>query len=485
MAIQYTATFRPDAVVKQETEGPRLATQFGAVNLSGLEYSLPGITDRIASGQHDEDDLGAWAMAEKGMKGLSVFVRWWQLLQKQAYISFTLRFDGKPVAEINPLGFRFDFGNKTLSGDEPWLLSRFALVRRRGEIMLLECPKAWAEIRILDQRVGRLLFDLAQPLTPAELAHRCGIGQDEVRAFLAMLLCAGAICTIAGDGQPDEEHQQALAHWDVHDLYFHSRTRMGRHANGWATTYRFKGRFPPLPQIKSPMSPAAIQLAQPDIDTLCRTTDGNPSFFQVLETRASRREYAPEAIRLEQLGDFLYHCFRVKQKYDDDLGGVTFRPSPGGGALHSLELYILVNKCSGLGSGLYHYDAMGHRLEKISEPTAHTDRMLFLGRHMMLDKDEPQLEIILASRFQRIQWKYESIAYSVILKDVGCLYQTMYMVAEAMGLSGVALGGGDADLFAAATQLDYFAEGSVGAFMLGSRKPASDDTVLQGAEDGQ
>jgi SagB-type dehydrogenase family enzyme len=79
-----------------------------------------------------------------------------------------------------------------------------------------------------------------------------------------------------------------------------------------------------------------------------------------------------------------------------------------------------------------------------------------------------------ASRFQRIQWKYESIAYSVILKDVGCLYQTMYLVAEAMGLAGVALGGGDADLFAAVSGLDYFAEGSVGAFMLGSRRPSDD-----------
>jgi SagB-type dehydrogenase family enzyme len=483
MAIQFTVTFRPDAIIQQESEGPRLTTQFGAVNLSGMEAALPGITDRIASDRFDEDDLSAWVMGEKGMKGFSVFLRWWRMLQQQACISFTLRSGGRALAQINPLGFRFEFGCKPLEGEGPWLISRFALLRRKNKDMLLECPKAWAEIRVLDNQAGRLLFDLTRPLTSGELANQCGLEQDEVRSLLSMLHCAGALCTVADDGLPDEEHQQALAHWDVHDLYFHSRSRMGRHANGWATTYRFKGRFAPLPQIKSPMSSVAIQLARPDMELLCRTS-GTPSFFQVFENRASRREYASEAIRLEQLGEFLYHSFRIKQKYDDELGGVTFRPSPGGGALHSLELYILVKKCEGLGAGLYHYDAMGHRLEKISDPTAHTDRMLFLGRHMMLDQDEPQVEIIYASRFQRIQWKYESIAYSVILKDVGCLYQTMYLVAEALGLSGVALGGGDADLFAAATQLDYFAEGSVGAFMLGSRKPHMSNTDEKGADNG-
>lgn len=483
MAIQFTTTFRPDAIIQQESDGPKITTQFGAVNLSRLETALPGITDRIASGRYDEDDLSTWAMSEKGMKGFSIFLRWWQMLQQQAYLSFTLRSGERVLAQINPLGFRFEFGCKPLTGDGPWQISRFALLRRRGDTMLLECPKAWAEISVLDSQAARLLFDLNQPLPLGELANQCDLDQDVVRALLSMLHCAGALCTIADDGLPDEEHQQALAHWDVHDLYFHSRSRMGRHANGWATTYRFKGRFAPLPQIKDPMSSDTIPLARPDVEELC-AANGMPSFFQVLENRASRREYATEAIRLEQLGEFLYHSFRVKQKYDDELGGVTFRPAPGGGALHSLELYILVNKCTGLDAGLYHYDAMGHRLEKISDPSTHTNRILFLGRHMMLDQDEPQVEIIYASRFQRIQWKYESIAYSVILKDVGCLYQTMYLVAEAMNLSGVALGGGDADLFAAATQLEYFAEGSVGAFMLGSRKPDMSKTDEKGTENG-
>ena len=60
------------------------------------------------------------------------------------------------------------------------------------------------------------------------------------------------------------------------------------------------------------------------------------------------------------------------------------------------------------------------------------------------------------------------MAYATILKNVGVLYQTMYLVATAMGLASCALGGGDADLFVAAVGTDYYAETSVGEFILGS-----------------
>ena len=60
------------------------------------------------------------------------------------------------------------------------------------------------------------------------------------------------------------------------------------------------------------------------------------------------------------------------------------------------------------------------------------------------------------------------MTYALVLKDVGVMMQTMYLVATDMGLAPCALGGGNADLFAAATGLDYLEEGSVGEFALGT-----------------
>jgi SagB-type dehydrogenase family enzyme len=66
-------------------------------------------------------------------------------------------------------------------------------------------------------------------------------------------------------------------------------------------------------------------------------------------------------------------------------------------------------------------------------------------------------------------WKYEDMAYSLILKHVGVLMQTMYCVATAMGLAPCGLGGGDSVAFTEATELDPLVECSVGEFMLGAR----------------
>ena len=85
-----------------------------------------------------------------------------------------------------------------------------------------------------------------------------------------------------------------------------------------------------------------------------------------------------------------------------------------------------------------------------------------------IPEDTVQVLLILAARVPRISWKYASIAYALILKHVGVVYQTMYLAATAMGLAPCALGCGDSDAFARAAGTDYYDETSVGEFLLGS-----------------
>jgi SagB-type dehydrogenase family enzyme len=116
---------------------------------------------------------------------------------------------------------------------------------------------------------------------------------------------------------------------------------------------------------------------------------------------------------------------------------------------------------------MYHYDPLHHRLSRVRERDGHVEALLRYAS-VAAPNGDPQVLIALAARFQRVSWKYDAIAYATTLKHVGVLYQTMYLVATAMGLSPCALGSGDADLFAAASGNSYFAETSVGEFMLGS-----------------
>ena len=79
----------------------------------------------------------------------------------------------------------------------------------------------------------------------------------------------------------------------------------------------------------------------------------------------------------------------------------------------------------------------------------------------------PQVLITIAARFARVSWKYSAIAYKLILKDVGVLMQTFYLMITDMKLGGCAIGITNIDLFAKMTGIPFHVEGPVGQFAIG------------------
>jgi len=145
----------------------------------------------------------------------------------------------------------------------------------------------------------------------------------------------------------------------------------------------------------------------------------------------------------------------------------TARPYPSGGSSYELELYLAVDKCDGLARGIYHYDAGDHALAPIGAGAAELDALLREAAFAMGVSAPPQIVITIAARFGRTAWKYSSIAYALILKDVGVLLQTFYLMATDMGLGGCAIGTVNIDRFAKITGIELHAEGPVGQFALG------------------
>jgi SagB-type dehydrogenase family enzyme len=223
-----------------------------------------------------------------------------------------------------------------------------------------------------------------------------------------------------------------------------------------------------------------LELYRPDLRRLEET---DPPLARVQEARRSIRVYGARPLTARQLGEFLYRVGRVADYWQDELptarGSVRVaaaaRPYPAAGGLYELDLYVLVNRCDDLDPGLYWHDAGHHCLRPSPAEPADLDGLLAdASLSTTIPREQLQVVIVIAARFQRIAWKYASIAYSLILKDVGVLYQTMYLVATAMGLAPCGVGCGNADLFARAAGLDYYAETSVGEFMLGSRETESE-----------
>jgi SagB-type dehydrogenase family enzyme len=404
---------------------------------------------------------------------LATFYRYLSyLVQHQMMYIYAIRDDKEmPLATLIPISSNFQHRWVTIQEDQPYRMSRFAYIRRDEDgSNYLESPLSHTRMRLDRAVAASVIYQLSTAVTPFELANTLLKEDiDTINSLLALLAMGNFASPTTGEGRQSEENDETLMHWEFHDLLFHTRSRVGRHDNMQGNTYRFLHRIPPQPAVKQTQWPTTIPLPRPNIDEI-RATD--PSLTAVMEARSSIRNYGDSPITIAQLGEFLYRVARIKEIYNrGETGDFTKRPYPNAGASYEMEFYLTIDRCEGLTPGFYWYNPLKHALAFIRESNKDTERLLLDAQYTMGCSSHPQVLITLAARFQRVSWKYESIAYALILKNVGVIYSTMYLVATAMDLAPCALGGGDSDHFTRLSGSDYLKETSVGEFVLGS-KPA-------------
>ncbi|WP_051335454.1 SagB/ThcOx family dehydrogenase [Methylocapsa acidiphila] len=351
------------------------------------------------------------------------------------------------------------------------VLSRFAYMRRRGDEMVLESPRAGALFKICDPTIAAAITTLATPTQIKQLRGHAGFPGI---AFLALLVDCQIIFKTDGSsdgGRRAAEGDHNLVLWDFHDLLFHARSTEGRHANPLGGVYPYAGVIPPLPAVRPSWPGKKIDLRK-------FSSEAISPIATLLRERHSTRSFDDQRpVTLAELSRFLDGAARVlsrsRSKPDLDDGGYAVRPYPSAGAGYELELYLSVGKCDGLAKGFYHYDAGAHMLAPVSVPTNEIETLLTSAAGAMGSLAAPQILITIAARFGRISWKYSSIAYSLILKDVGVLTQTLYLMAADIGLGGCAIGIANIDQFAKITGLEFHIEGPVGQFAIG--RPANSE----------
>ena len=358
-----------------------------------------------------------------------------------------------------------------LGNADTLVLSRFAYMRRRANELVLESPRAGALFKISDPKIAAALALLATPQQIKQFRRQEGFPGLELLALLVdcqILFKTGA----NNNGLRPAEGDDALVLWDFHDLLFHARSTEGRHANPLGGAYPYADAIAPRPAVRPSWPGKKIDLRE----VSAAPVEALSPAAKLLHERHSIRDFDNRRpITLAELARFLDSTARVqselKMPLDHGGGGpelsYTVRPYPAGGASYELELYLAVDKCDGLSRGFYHYDAGAHALVPIESRANQLDALLKSGEFAMGVSAVPQILITIAARFGRVSWKYSSIAYALILKDVGVLMQTFYVMAADMSLGGCAIGTTNIELFAKMTGLQFHVEGPVGQFALG------------------
>jgi SagB-type dehydrogenase family enzyme len=352
--------------------------------------------------------------------------------------------------------------------DDTVVLSRFAYLRRRGSDMVLESPLAGALCKLCDPDIAATIINLSEPRTMRQLRRRRGFPGPEL---LGLLLDSRILFLVepGGDkGLRRSEGDGALVLWDFHDLLFHARSTPGRHANPSGGTMAYADVVKPLPSVRPPWPGGAIELGRP-------AAPAASPLVATLHRRYSTRSFDERhPITLGEVSRLLDAVARIRTRdhlMDDDNAELALeiaaRPYPSGGASYELELYLAVDRCDGLARGFYHYDASRHVLVPIAVSAWQLDAILDDAQLAMGASSFPQILITIAARFGRVSWKYSAIAYALILKHVGVLMQTIYLVTTDMELGACAIGLADIDLFARMTGIEFYVEGAVGQMAVG------------------
>ncbi len=439
----------------------------GTFNLKQLSPGLLAAIKILSADGGTEEYLSQQVLQADSFSSLPKLYYYIEQFINLGIICHTVLADGLPLATLVPISKFEKLQFFDAKPDKKYVLSRFAYCHQGEDGMVLESPLSGAQIILTDWRSGAIATCITKPQTASELSNLIpGISLETAVMFFSLLNSAAMLSEVEEDGKVVEKENDTLTQWEFHDLLFHSRSRGGRHNNPVGKSFRFVNEIKPLPVVKPKVSNDIIELYKPDIEKL---KEEDYPFTRILEERKSIRVQGNEPITDKQLGEFLYRTARVRSIFPKDQKECSNRPYPNGGACYEIELYLIINSCENIHDGIYHYCPLDHQLCRISERTTYVKALLKSAELATNPPCNPQILIILASRLPRVSWNYESMAYALTLKHVGVLYQTMYLVATAMNLAPCAVGGGNSSLFAAATGCDYYAESSVGEFMLGSR----------------
>jgi len=442
---------------------------FNDYSLALGRFSAPAIAR--ASGLHEGLPLSSFASRSALDREIDQLVR---RLTQYGLMEYSFAAGGDDVVVIEPQTADYWPRAAKLAATDSIVLSRFAYMRRRGNDIVLESPRANALFRINDPHVTAALTILSIPHTIRELSALSGFPGTDLLGLLVECRILFKVDAADDDGRRASEGDHHLVLWDFHDLLFHARSTEGRHANPLGGVYPHVGHIAPLPAVRTQWDGETIHLDK------AAPSEPASAFTELLRARRSSREFDDaHPVTLAELSRLLDTAARISASWDSDLDfgadgpvlSYTSRPYPSGGSAYELELYLAVANCEGLKRGFYHYDAAEHALVALEVEPEQLDAMLMAAAFAMDAGGPPQVLLTVAARFGRISWKYASIAYSLVLKDVGVLLQTLYLTATDMGLGGCAIGTNNIDLFAQMTGLEFHVEGPVGQFALGRGLP--------------
>jgi SagB-type dehydrogenase family enzyme len=210
--------------------------------------------------------------------------------------------------------------------------------------------------------------------------------------------------------------------------------------------------------IKRYSGATLVQLPAPEPATM--------ALGAALAERASCRRFAPQPLTKAQLSAVLKAAYGVCGQSSAGETHLRERAVPSAGGCYPLEVYLLLWNVEGIRSGTYHYDPLQHALEYLqAEPPRSRIPSLFLDQPYLADVGAI---VILTAVVERQLYRYGDRGYRYLLIEAGHVAQNVGLVAAAVDVGCLNLGGFLDDTVAALLDLQQDCEVALYGVALGT-----------------
>jgi SagB-type dehydrogenase family enzyme len=163
------------------------------------------------------------------------------------------------------------------------------------------------------------------------------------------------------------------------------------------------------------------------------------SVEDILLARSSGQSMVPCRLALAKLSALLHMSYGVTRENVGTVFPRPFRVVPSAGALYPLELYFHTVEVDALPAGLYHYNASRGNLRLLRE--GDLSRQISMALVQPALASEAAMIVFVTSLFERSTFKYGDRGYRFALLEAGHVAQNLTLVAGALGLTSLPIGG--------------------------------------------
>lgn len=230
------------------------------------------------------------------------------------------------------------------------------------------------------------------------------------------------------------ENSSTKKYWNFHDKVFDRRTRSWNDNVTRSGSYRF----------------------MPDKPTYSNTMKGNKpleyhkvsDIMNPLSTRIGEESGVITEIELNELCARAFMDIEVSNETEisNKYKKERYRPYPSAGGIYELEIYLLVKNPGEENHSLIKYNPNSNNFTGIGKKIINTDGILEYVKRCWITETAPRYILLMVGNYAQLSYKYENIAYRLMLINTGCAVSSFYRACRSLSIGCCCTGCGPSDL---------------------------------------